>query len=104
LLEFDGAGKQLRQRDFWRIPDSTPDPIMDEDGLAAILEDALRLQAALDSPHEPTFDGLSAYYMSRAYALFHELQRSVPANSDSRLTHRRAARTPELALRVAQHQ
>jgi asparagine synthase (glutamine-hydrolysing) len=50
LLEFDGAGKELRQQDFWRIPDSAPDPTMDEDGLASILEDGLKLHLASDVP------------------------------------------------------
>jgi asparagine synthase (glutamine-hydrolysing) len=50
LLEFDGAGKEFRQQDFWRIPDRAPDPIMDEDGLAAILEEGLRLHLASDVP------------------------------------------------------
>ena len=50
LLEFDGAGNELYQQDFWRIPDSAPDPIMDEDGLAAILEEGLRLHLASDVP------------------------------------------------------
>jgi asparagine synthase (glutamine-hydrolysing) len=50
LLEFDGSGKELRQQDFWRIPDRTPDPIMDEDALAAILEEGLRLHLASDVP------------------------------------------------------
>jgi asparagine synthase (glutamine-hydrolysing) len=50
LLEFDGAGKELRHQDFWRIPDHAPDPIMDEDGLAAILEEGLRLHLASDVP------------------------------------------------------
>src|SRR6516164_8114548 len=49
LVEFDGAGKELRRQDFWRIPDRA-DPIMDEDGLVAILEDALRLHLASDVP------------------------------------------------------
>ena len=31
LIELDGAGKELRQEDFWRIPDRAPDPTMDED-------------------------------------------------------------------------
>ena len=44
LLEFDGAGKEIRQQDFWRIPDRAPDPIMDEDDLAAILEEGWRLR------------------------------------------------------------
>src|SRR5215470_14129388 len=34
LIELDGAGNEVRQEDFWRIPDRTPDPTMDEDGLA----------------------------------------------------------------------
>jgi asparagine synthase (glutamine-hydrolysing) len=50
LLEFDGAGKELRQQDFWRIPDRAPDPVMDEDGLAAILKEAVRLHLASDVP------------------------------------------------------
>jgi asparagine synthase (glutamine-hydrolysing) len=50
LLELDGAGKELRQEDFWRIPDRPPDPTMDEDGLAAILEEGLKLHLASDVP------------------------------------------------------
>ena len=50
LLEFDGTGKEVRQEDFWRIPDRAPDPTMDEDGLAAILEEGLRLHLASDVP------------------------------------------------------
>jgi asparagine synthase (glutamine-hydrolysing) len=50
LLEFDGAGKELRHQDFWRIPDCAPDPTMDEDGLAAILEEGLKLHLASDVP------------------------------------------------------
>jgi len=50
LLEFDGAGKEVRQQDFWRIPDRAPDPIMDEDALAATLEEGLRLHLASDVP------------------------------------------------------
>ncbi len=50
LLEFDGEGKEVRQQDFWRIPDRAPDPITDEDGLAAILEEGLRLHLASDVP------------------------------------------------------
>ncbi len=50
LIEFDGAGKEIRQEDFWRIPDRAPDPTMDEDGLAAILEEGLRLHLASDVP------------------------------------------------------
>jgi asparagine synthase (glutamine-hydrolysing) len=50
LLELDSAGKEIRQEDFWRIPDRAPGPAMDEDGLAAILEEALRLHLASDVP------------------------------------------------------
>jgi asparagine synthase (glutamine-hydrolysing) len=50
LLEFEGAGKEVRQQDFWRIPDRTPDPITDEDGLAAILDEGLKLHLASDVP------------------------------------------------------
>jgi asparagine synthase (glutamine-hydrolysing) len=50
LLEFDGAGSELRQHDFWRIPDRSPAPIMDEDGLAAVLEEGVKLHLASDVP------------------------------------------------------
>jgi asparagine synthase (glutamine-hydrolysing) len=50
LLEFDGVGKELHQQDFWRIPDRAPDPIMDEDGLADILQEGLGLHLASDVP------------------------------------------------------
>src|ERR1700722_1181308 len=50
LLELDGVGKDVRQSDFWRIPDRAPDPTMDEDELAAILEEGLRLHLASDVP------------------------------------------------------
>ena len=50
LLEFDSSGKEVRQEDFWRIPDRAPDPDMDENGLAAVLEEALRLHLASDVP------------------------------------------------------
>ena len=50
LLEFDGAGKAVRQEDFWRIPDCAPDSITDEQSLAAILEEGLRLHLASDVP------------------------------------------------------
>ena len=50
LLEFDGAGKEVRQQDFWRIPDCTTDPISDEHSLAATLEEGVRLHLASDVP------------------------------------------------------
>jgi asparagine synthase (glutamine-hydrolysing) len=50
LIELDGAGKELRQEDFWPIPDRAPDRTMDEDGLAAVLQEGLRLHLASDVP------------------------------------------------------
>src|ERR1700730_16305948 len=50
LLELDGGGKEVRQEDFWRISGRGPDPTVDEDGLAAILEEGLRLHLASDVP------------------------------------------------------
>jgi asparagine synthase (glutamine-hydrolysing) len=50
LLELDGAGKAVRQEEYWSIPDHAPDPTMGEDDLAAILEEGLRLHLASDVP------------------------------------------------------
>jgi asparagine synthase (glutamine-hydrolysing) len=50
LLELDGFGKEVRNRDFWRIPDRAPHPATDEHGLAAILEEGLRLHLVSDVP------------------------------------------------------
>jgi asparagine synthase (glutamine-hydrolysing) len=50
LIEFDGAGKEIRCEDFWPIPDRAPDPTMDEDDLAAVLEEGMRLHLASDVP------------------------------------------------------
>ena len=50
LLEFDGEGREVRQHDFWRIPDCAPAPITDEENLAAILEEGLRLHLESDVP------------------------------------------------------
>ena len=50
LLEVDGAGKEIRQEDFWHISERAPDPTMDEAGLAGILEDGLRLHLVSDVP------------------------------------------------------
>src|SRR3954465_14887210 len=50
LVEFDGAGKQVRDEAFWSIPDRAPDPTMDEEQLAAVLEEGLRLHLASDVP------------------------------------------------------
>jgi asparagine synthase (glutamine-hydrolysing) len=50
LLELDGAGNEIRQEDFWRIPDRVPHPTMNEDDLAAILEEGVRLHLASDVP------------------------------------------------------
>jgi asparagine synthase (glutamine-hydrolysing) len=50
LIEFDSAGKEVRQEDFWPIPDRAPDPTLDEKSLAATLEEGLRLHLASDVP------------------------------------------------------
>jgi len=50
LLELDGTGKKVHEGDFWRIPDRSPDPDMDENDLAAVLEEGLRLHLASDVP------------------------------------------------------
>ena len=50
LLEFDDAGKEIRHENFWQIPGRAPDPIMDENTLAGILEDGLKLHLASDVP------------------------------------------------------
>jgi asparagine synthase (glutamine-hydrolysing) len=50
LLEFDGHGREVRQQDFWRIPDRAPDPVADEDNLAAVLDEGLKLHLASDVP------------------------------------------------------
>src|SRR5262245_40838039 len=50
LVEFEGCGKKVREEDFWRIPDRVPDPTMDDDGLAASVEEALKLHLASDVP------------------------------------------------------
>jgi asparagine synthase (glutamine-hydrolysing) len=50
LIELDGNGKEVRREDFWQIPEHAPAPTMDEEGLAAILEEGLRLHLASDVP------------------------------------------------------
>ena len=50
LMGFDGGGKEIRDEDFWSIPDRAPHPTMDEDHLAAVLEEGLRLHLASDVP------------------------------------------------------
>jgi len=50
LMEFDGSGNTVRQEEFWRIPDRAPNPTMDEEGLAAVLEETLRLHLTSDVP------------------------------------------------------
>jgi len=50
LLEVDGAGRDVRQEDFWRISERAPDPTMDEEGLAALLEETVKLHLASDVP------------------------------------------------------
>jgi asparagine synthase (glutamine-hydrolysing) len=50
LIEFDGAGREIRCMDFWPISDRAPHPTMDENRLAAVLEEGLRLHLASDVP------------------------------------------------------
>src|SRR5262249_23526179 len=50
LIEFDGGGQEVRHEDFWRIPEHAPDRTMNEEGLAAIVEDCVRLHLASDVP------------------------------------------------------
>jgi asparagine synthase (glutamine-hydrolysing) len=50
LIEFDGTGRELRDEDFWSIPDRAPDPTMDEDHLASVLEEGVKLHLASDVP------------------------------------------------------
>jgi asparagine synthase (glutamine-hydrolysing) len=50
LLELDAAGKEVRQEDFWCIPNRAPDSTMNEGDLAAILEEGVRLHLASDVP------------------------------------------------------
>jgi asparagine synthase (glutamine-hydrolysing) len=50
LLEFDDTGKVVCEEDFWRITDHAPDATMDEQGLAGVLEDGLRLHLVSDVP------------------------------------------------------
>jgi len=50
LAEFDGQGREVRQQDFWRIPDRASDPITHEDGLTAVLDEGLKLHLESDVP------------------------------------------------------
>jgi asparagine synthase (glutamine-hydrolysing) len=50
LVAFDGGGSTIRDEDFWSIPDHALEPSMDEDQLAEILEEGLRLHLASDVP------------------------------------------------------
>jgi asparagine synthase (glutamine-hydrolysing) len=50
LLELDAAGKEVRQEDFWRISGCAPGVSTNENDLAAVLEEVLRLHLASDVP------------------------------------------------------
>jgi asparagine synthase (glutamine-hydrolysing) len=50
LVEFDGSGQEIHNADFWRIPGHAPDSTMDEESLAAVLQEGLRLHLASDVP------------------------------------------------------
>lgn len=49
LLEFDTAGEEVHREEFWRIPERAPYHL-DESGLAAVLEESLRLHLTSDVP------------------------------------------------------
>src|SRR6516165_7799151 len=38
LLELNGGGREVRQEEYWHIPDHAPDPTLSEDDLAVVLE------------------------------------------------------------------
>ncbi|MCC8970505.1 asparagine synthase (glutamine-hydrolyzing), partial [Bradyrhizobium brasilense] len=48
--EFDGTGRRIGERDFWRIPGESPKPTMDEATLASILDAGMKLHLASDVP------------------------------------------------------
>lgn len=50
ILELDGTGKEVSDRDFWRIPGRADGPAMTEDELAVVLEEGLKLHLASDVP------------------------------------------------------
>lgn len=50
LIEFDGAGKEICNEDFWSISERATEAVMDEDELESILEEGLRLHLASDVP------------------------------------------------------
>jgi asparagine synthase (glutamine-hydrolysing) len=50
LVEFDGRGGTVSDEDFWSIPDHARGPSMDENELAEVLEEGLRLHLASDVP------------------------------------------------------
>ncbi len=50
MLEFDGRGAELLSEDFWTIAEDRRDGPMDEETLAGVLEEGLRLHLASDVP------------------------------------------------------
>jgi asparagine synthase (glutamine-hydrolysing) len=50
LLELDGRGAELHAHDFWQISGRSPDPTMEEEQLAEILKEGLRLHLSSDVP------------------------------------------------------
>jgi asparagine synthetase B (glutamine-hydrolysing) len=57
LLEPDGAGKEFCQQDFWQIPAHAPDRTMEEDDLAAVLQEGLRPHLTSDVPLAVSLSG-----------------------------------------------
>ncbi|MBV9559047.1 MAG: asparagine synthase (glutamine-hydrolyzing) [Bradyrhizobium sp.] len=50
LIEFDGAGNELRDEDFWSISGQPTEESMDEDRLESVLQEGLKLHLASDVP------------------------------------------------------
>lgn len=50
MVEFDGRGGELLAREYWAIPERPRDQAMDEETLAGVLDEGLRLHLASDVP------------------------------------------------------
>jgi asparagine synthase (glutamine-hydrolysing) len=50
MVEFDGRGDEVVSRDYWAIQERPRDEAMDEETLAGVLEEGLRLHLASDVP------------------------------------------------------
>ncbi len=50
LMEFDGRGREVRNEEFWRVPEPETNPGLTEEDLAVALEEGVRLHLASDVP------------------------------------------------------